>query len=265
MLELSLFWRYRLEVRTRGSQPRNRGSIPRSATAKIMKKILACLLVIFAVFVLIVFPVFGQTNYHFPEASEGQINEAIFKIVPIRWLPSHPLYFLIRAKEAFSRSLQPSSVKRAEFDFVLSGKRLKEVYMLLDYGDFKDAKKTLLRYSTKLEDVGRQLEKARSQNQDVAALVAQMADGFKYQEVLLFAIVQKAQGSDLDPNINIAGAGFVATIKIVNNISPGVEDRFKTIVEAKLKESSASALPSRDPIIETNQGSPTVRPRRIIY
>lgn len=230
-----------------------------------MRFISACLLVIFAVLVLIVFPVFGQTNYHFPEASEGQINEAIAKIVPIRWLPSHPLYLLIRTKETFSRFLQPSSVKRAEFDFVLSGKRLKEVYILLDRGDSKSAKKSLLRYSTKLEDVGRQLEKARSQNQDVAALVAQMADGFKYQEVLLFAIAQKAQGSDLDTTINIAGASFVATIKIVNNISPGVEDRFKTIVEEKLRESSASALPSRDPEVGTYQASPSARPRRIIY
>ncbi|MDP2632533.1 MAG: DUF5667 domain-containing protein [Candidatus Curtissbacteria bacterium] len=230
-----------------------------------MRIISVCLLVIFAVLVLIVFPVFGQINYHFPEASEGQINEAVAKIVPIRWLPSHPLYFLIRAKETFSRSLQPSSVKRAEFDFVLSGKRLKEVYMLLDHGDSGGAKKSLLRYSTKLEDVGRQLEKARSQNQDVAALVAQMADGFKYQEVFLFAIVQKAQGSDLDTNINIAGASFVATIKIVNNISPGVEDRFKTIVEAKLRESSASALPSPSPEVGTYQASPSAKPRRIIY
>src|SRR3989344_6029581 len=108
-----------------------------------MRIVSACLLVIFAVLVLVVFPVFGQTSYHFPEASEGQINEAIAKIVPIRWLPSHPLYFLIRAKETFSRALQPSSAKRAGFDFVLSGNRLKEAYLLLENGDLKNTGKSL--------------------------------------------------------------------------------------------------------------------------
>jgi len=227
-------------------------------------KISACILAFLLLFYSITSAVFGQISYHFPEASEGQINEAVAKIVPIRWLPSHPLYFLIRVRETFSRALQPSSAKRAGFDFVLSGKRLKEAYLLLENGDLKNTGKSLNRYSSKLADVGKQLEKARSQNQDIAALTAEMSERFKNHEVLLYAISKKSEAGDLDEVINASGDSFVNSIMVINNILPGVKDRYKTITNAENIESSQSAMPTPSPL-GTFQASPSARPKRIIY
>ena len=233
-----------------------------------MKFISVCLITIFAALILIVSPIFAQSQkYYFPQASEGQINEAIAKIVPVRWLPSHPLYFLITAKETISRILQSSSANRAQFDFVLSGKRLKEVYLLLDRGDVKSANKTLLRYSSRLAAMDTQLEKARSQNQDIAEIVAEMAEGFKNQEVLLFAISKKgsADDSNFDNSLSTAQSSFIKAVFEINNVRPGVKDRFKTVTDKEKVEASQSAVPTPADNTTFIQASPSARPRRIIY
>lgn len=225
-------------------------------------RIISVCLIIFVVLILLISPILAHgQEYVFPEATDGQIGEAISKTVPVRFLPSSPLYFLIIAKEITARFFQPSSAKRAEFDFVLASKRLKETYLLLENGDKKNAEKSLARYSSKLKDSDEQLEKARSQNQDVAAIVAEMAEGFKNQEVLLFAISKKIDPGD--QNLNEAGAAFVKSVMVINNVMPGVKDRFKTITERE-KEATFSATPSPSPEV-TLPASPSARPRRIIY
>ena len=227
-----------------------------------MKLVSACILSFLLFFYSTASTVLAAHQYYFPEASEGQINEAILKIVPVRWLPSNPFYFLISAKETVSRLFMPSSAKRADFDFVLSGKRLKETYLLLEKGDARNANKTLERYASRLNTMDGQLEKARSQNQDIAAIVAGMAEGFKYQEILLFAIWQKTEG----PALDVAQSAFVKSIDEINNIIPGVKDRFKTVASAEMVESSSSARPSPPPDRDNiPQATSSVRPRRIIY
>ena len=233
-----------------------------------MKRVSVCLITIFAALILFVSPILAQgVKYYFPEATDGQISEAIGKIVPVRWLPSQPSYILIRTKEVISRLFQASSAKRAEFDFVLSGKRLKEAYLLLDRGEVKQVNKTLQRYSSKLNDVNNQLEKARSQNQDVTAQVAEMAEGFKNQEVLLFAISKKiGQISDpsLDQAFGDARSAFIRSVIVINNIMPGVKDRFKTVGDEE-REATFSAIPTPSPEVMSLPASPSAKPRRIIY
>src|SRR6266513_536851 len=105
-----------------------------------MRFISACLLT--SLFVFFSFSsIFAQSNYNFSNFNDGDINEALQRIVPFRILPSHPLYFLIKVKEVFDRQLKPSAAKRAEFDLVLSGKRLNEAYALFNKGDIKNASK----------------------------------------------------------------------------------------------------------------------------
>src|SRR3989344_6465925 len=135
--------------------------------------------------------VFAHTDYQFEEFSEGQINDALTKTVPLRFLPSHPLYFLINIKEIISRFFQPSSVEKARFEFILSGKRLKETYLLLEKGDVKNTSKSLRKYSKRLDSMKRQIEKARSQNQSVVAFTDEIAEGLKLHEILLSAISRK--------------------------------------------------------------------------
>lgn len=152
------------------------------------------------------------------------------KTVPVRFLPSSPLHLLISTKETFARIFKPSAVRRAEFDFVLSGKRLKEAYLLSKAGDFKGASKTLDAYSERSKKMTKQIAKARSQNQDLAKLTGTIADDLRAHEILLSAIYKSESLADdaysFQSNFQKAYEGFVGMIEAVDEIMPGVRDRF---------------------------------------
>ena len=177
---------------------------------------------------------FAKVSYaqveSFPQATEGQITEAVEKLPHIRILPSNPLHFFIRVKENVSRFFNASSVKRAEFDLVLSGKRLKETYLLTEKNDVKQANISLLKYSERLQKLIAQMEKARSQNQDVLELSKKTSDALEMHESLLWAISQKSQdyqnSYNFRDNFLKAKEEFKETVLAIDNVKPGLKDRF---------------------------------------
>ena len=196
-----------------------------------MKLISACFAVLLLVFASTsISSVFGADDYQFPKATEGQISEAVEKLPHIRILPSNPLHFFIRVKEKVSQFFNASSVKRAEFDLVLSGKRLKEAYLFTEKSDVKNAGKSLSLYGNRLEKLTEQMEKARSQNQDVLELSEKIADELALQERLLYAISQKSQdyqnSYNFDDNLKRAKNEFKETVSAIDNVKPGLKDRF---------------------------------------
>ena len=194
-----------------------------------MRIVLACLTALFflAFFANIAF---AQVPSSFPKATEGQISEAVEKLPHIRILPSNPLHFFIRVKEKVSRFFNASSVKRAEFDLVLSGKRLKEAYLFTEKSDVKNAGKSLSLYGNRLEKLTEQMEKARSQNQDILELSEKIADELALQERLLYAISQKSQdyqnSYNFGDNLKRATNEFKETVSAIDNVKPGLKDRF---------------------------------------
>lgn len=192
----------------------------------------ACL-AIFLIFLFSVQSVFAHSQDRFAQVTGGQINEALAATVPLRFIPSHPLYFLITIKETGLRMLKPSSVKKAEFDFILCGKRLKEVYLLLEKNDVKNASRVLTRYSKRLSIMTAQMEKAKSQNQDTTALVDQIVEGLGRHEILLAAIEDKfalmEDSFSFDEKYKSAVEEFIGTIKRLEIIKPGVKNRFKIV------------------------------------
>ena len=229
----------------------------------------ACLIIFLLLFFLTVPLSLAHTDYQFPSYTEGQVNEALAKTVPIRFLPSNPLYFLITVKETVSRFFRPSSLEKARFDSILSGKRLKETYLLLEKGDIKNASKSLRRYLKRLDSMNRQTEKARSQNQSVVAFIDETAEGLKLHEVLLSAISKKWQnyqeGYNFDDNFDAAFGEFINTILTIDNIKPGLKNRFKTATSSATLENGPSAAPTPSPSLMIQDGSPSAKPRRIIY
>ena len=261
------FRRYRLEARTRGSHPRNRGSIPRSATVRIFS---VCLIAILFVYLSLSNIVLARTDYHFGQVTQGQIDESLGKVVPVRFLPSHPLYFLISIKENVARFFKPSSRDRAEFDFVLTGKRLKETYLLLSQNDFKNASRSLSRYSQVVDRMIKQLAKAKSQNQDVVAFADRISDDLSYQDKLLIAIWQKWQNEadiySFDQNLERSILSFKNQVSVIDSIKPGIKNRY--IITKNIEDSGGktqpnpSQTPSFVPIFESSGSG---APRRIIY
>lgn len=227
-----------------------------------MNKLLACLVIL--ILVAFGFPknLRAQETTLSTQVTGGQIDEAVQKIVPIRFLPTHTLYFLITIKENVSRFFKPSHAQRAEFDFVLSGKRLKETYLMLSENSQK-ANKNLLRYTKRLKKMVVQIEKARSQNQDIAQQVARISEDFRYQEILLIYLLEK---NNLLENLDNATSEFKQAVLAVDRINPGIKNRYKLLNDDESKpteEPKSSPSPILTPTF--NEASPSVQPKRIIF
>ena len=196
-----------------------------------MKLISVCFCVLLLVFASTSIGfVFGANDYLFPKATAGEINEAVEKLTPLRILPSNPLHFFISVKENITRFFNASSVKRAEFDLTLSGKRLKEAYLLTEKHDVANASKALFKYSRRLEKLREQLEKAKIQNQVVLELSEKIADDMAMHERFLYAISQKSEGYqnsyNFADNFQKAENEFKDTVLAIDNVKPGLKDRF---------------------------------------
>ncbi len=237
-----------------------------------IKKVFACFLA-FLCFSSI-FPIFAQSSavkYQIPEASEGQINEAVQNIVPLRFLPGHPLYFLIVVKETFNSFFQPSSAKVAQFQAVLSGKRLKETYQLILEGDNSNAFNNLEKYQKTNIRVIDKLQKAIGQNQEVTPLAAEIAESLKSQEVLFYAILnhdkELMNNNDYKIRFENGVESFISVAMTINSIKPGIKDRFKTVIswEGTNKELLKEATGSATPEPRLFEATASVRPKRIIY
>lgn len=167
--------------------------------------------------------------------SQGEIDEALTKLTPIRFLPDHSLYFTISTKEKLSRLLKPSAQKKSQFDLQLSGKRLKEAYLLLGKDDTKKASINLKRYAQKINDFESQINKADSQNQDISKIIDQAAEDLKHHETLIILIEHKGENREnthnFDENLSLAQKAFTDAINTLDSLKPGVKNRFKTTRE----------------------------------
>ena len=196
-----------------------------------MKLISVC----FAVFLMVfsstsIGSVFGADDYQFPKATAGEINEAVEKLPHLRVLPSNPLHFFIRIKENVTRFSKASVLKKAEFDLVLSGKRLKEAYLLTEKNNAKQTSIALLKYSQRLQKLTEQMEKAKIQNQAVVELSEKIADDMAMHERFLYAIAQKSESYqnsyNFAGNFQKAENEFMETVLAIDNVKPSLKDRF---------------------------------------
>ena len=140
------------------------------------------------------------------------------------------MHFFISVKENITRFFNASAIKRAEFDLALSGKRLKEAYLLTEKNDVKNASKALFKYSRRLEKLTEQMEKAKIQNQVVVELSEKIADDMAMHERFLYAISQKSESYqnsyNFADNFQKAENEFMETVLVIDNVKPGLKDRF---------------------------------------
>ncbi len=215
---------------------------------------------------ILLFPsaVFALSANQYPVPTGGDINKAL-EVIPVgRLLPDSPLYFLISVKEVFARLFQPSAAQRANFDFVLAGKRLKESYLMLEKGKVNLAASNLIGYQQRLQVMTKQLEKARSQNQDLAKQVSKISDDFIYHQTLLLAIISTGAVNDsVDGAIN----GFLDAVSAVDKINPGIKNRYKILRGPDNIEPNQTGKAAPSPIIShfPMVATPSSSPRRIIY
>ena len=230
-----------------------------------MRYFLACFIVVLS-FIFAVTPSVASSDPQFSKLSDGEIGEALDKTVPIRFLPGSLFYFFISTKESISRFFQPSAKERAQFDFALSGKRLKETYMLAEKNDYDRANRNLLAYTKRNGKIIEQINKARAQNQAVEPIVASMADLLIFHERLLLALDEISQtsssGHKLDDNFLHAVSSFTELVMQLDNILPGIKNRFEIIkTDEVINIIETDNKPTPTPL----EATPSYRPRRIIY
>ena len=229
-----------------------------------MQLISACLSFILLVSSLFPVSTIAQSNGEIENVSGGQIDEAVAQTVPTRFLPNQPLYFLITLKESVTRFFKPSARERAEFDFIISGKRLKETYMLSKNNNLNEARKNLNRYVSRLNKMRTQIEKARTQNQDIAKQIDVISEGFESHKTFLIYFLGKNDtfGQELMNSVE----AFDEAVRAIDIIKPGIADRFQ-ILSVSEKDDGSNLNQTNDSQISPilNEATPSFNPRRIIY
>lgn len=215
-----------------------------------MIKFLACL-----IFVSIVFANYAYASEYIAP-SAGEINEAVEKITPTRFLPNDLFYFTIGLKENFSIFFKPSSIEKAKFEFILTSKRLKEVYLLYKNGDYKNSNRTILRYKESVDRTIKQIEKAQMQNQDVIVFADKTANDLVFQEKLILYLFTSDHKLE---NNNLLIDAFSSIVYKIEGIKPGYRNRYKIVASEKKNNPEQSPEPE---ILPT--GTP-FNPKRIIY
>ena len=216
-----------------------------------MIKFLVCF-----VFFLVIFANNSFAN-DFNAPSAGEINDAVEKITPTRFLPGDFLYFTITVKESVSSFFKPSSLDKANFEFVLTSKRLKEVYLLYNKGDYKNSENSVFRYKNSIKKTVRQIDKAQAQNQDTKVLADKIANDLVYQDrLILFLLTSERKLKNEQELVS----SFSELVDKIESIKPGNIDRYKVTESKKIEPPEKSPEPT-----EKQTSNPVYNPKRIIY
>jgi len=195
--------------------------------------------------------------------SGGQVNEALGNMPHARFLPNNPLYYFVRVKEVFGRFFNASAVDRAQFDFMISSKRLKEIYLLSQDEQYVKASRLRDDYSGSLGKNIDQLRKARSQNQEAGPLLDEIVDDLGYQEILIIHLQDSASNeSTQNFDTNYLVQSFDKYVSNLEQFRPGLKSRF-TLLRSDVGMNNETIAPSPSPAIFVTTDS--AKPRRIIY
>lgn len=223
-----------------------------------MFKLIICLVF----FLRLILPGFSFAQVNETRVTGGQINEALENMPHARFLPNNPLYYFVRVKEVFGRFFNASAVDRAQFDIMISSKRLKEIYLLTQDEKYIKANRLRDDYSGSLEKNIDQLRKAESQNQESGPLLDEIVGDLGYQEILIIYLQDSARDeSAQDFDTLYLTQSFDKYVTELEQFKPGIKNRFKLLRENVVNPTTTAPSPS--PVIFVTTDS--AKPRRIIY
>jgi hypothetical protein len=195
----------------------------------------------------------------------AQVDEALANTTHVRFLPPNPLYYLTRVKEIFGRFFSSSSVERAEFDFLMSSKRLKEAYLLSKQDRINLARDVLYDYDKSTKSSIAQLNKARSQNQEILPAVDEIIGKLKYHETLIKYLATEVEHESGESAIS----SFKNYVYELERLKPDIKNRFDLAKEDnednsgdRIQMQSPSPAATPNFTFETTGGA---RPKRILY
>ncbi|OGD85799.1 hypothetical protein A2Z23_00770 [Candidatus Curtissbacteria bacterium RBG_16_39_7] len=192
--------------------------------------------------------VFAQETKSLPQVTNlplpqnGQVDEHLPRLSPIKLLPDHPIYFLITWKENAQRFLEGNVSQKAHFDTILAGKRIKETYLLIQKGNFKTSMGTVKRYSKQMERLEKELSGAQKQGADVVTTLDLLADNlFRHQDLMaqIISSVPDEQKEEFLRELNWANEKLIAVTELLEKGRPDQAQRLLS----RYREATESARP----------------------
>lgn len=200
--------------------------------------------VFFSFLVFFITPVFAESdsvfaqneasNLYFPQFPQNQILEVQETTPPLKFLPDHPLYFLITLKEQVQRLTKPNVLEKAKFDIVLAAKRAKEAYALSQKGNLKSTSQSLLRYSQKIEHIKNDLEKVKKQKKDLTEIIELLVSHLEKHQVFFTQIyheVNEYKRKELLVGLEKSREGLKTGINIVVREKPNYKERLEKLIK----------------------------------
>lgn len=198
-----------------------------------------------AVYVLTITILFSQINFAlghsetsstatvsaWPEFDQGKIDEALNNLSPVNKLPGEMFYFLISAKETTQRFFKSTPVERASFDVMLSGKRLKETYLLAKNGEYDKASESLKRYNQSVDNFFKQLAKMEKQKLSNFETLEKLSKNLFYQQ-RLFAAINQAEDDDesFEENLHLAVEAYTRLLDYAIDKIPTRENELRELL-----------------------------------
>ncbi|MBP7540903.1 MAG: hypothetical protein KA802_13360 [Saprospiraceae bacterium] len=81
---------------------------------------------------------------------------------PISHLPGSPIYSLVLIKEDMEEAFKPNELEKIKWKIIISNKRLKEAYVLMNSNEKEAAKNNIFAYISSLEEIKNSITKLKS-------------------------------------------------------------------------------------------------------
>lgn len=164
-------------------------------------------------------------NSNLPNVPSWEVDEALLKLSPIRFLPDHPLYFFITLKEKFDHITKPDKATKALFDINLTGKRIKESYQLVQKNKLTEAKSSLKSYQEVSLQLRSELTEAASQGLPVFEVEKTMADSLERQLKIILVLAQKGTDEDFEEELANSVESIKLSAKLLEKHLPDAAER----------------------------------------
>ena len=118
------------------------------------------------------------------DINTDEVKMIIDSLAPVSHLPDSVLYPLILIKEDFEEALKPNQLEKIKWKLVISNKRLKEAYLLVEQNKIESASNNILAYISSLEAIKDSINKLKTRG-DMPVPVIDLENNLTTQQKIL--------------------------------------------------------------------------------
>lgn len=140
------------------------------------------------------------------DVNNDEVRLIVDSFAPISYLPDSILYPLVLIKEDFEEALKPNQLEKIKWKIIISNKRLKEAYTLLEQNKIEPASNNILAYISSLEAIKESIDKLKTRG-DMPVPVIDLENNLTTQQKILTVFynrgIEMSSSNALKSNINL--------------------------------------------------------------